>query len=276
MRALVVPLLGVIVWCVSLAWWMADQLLAVHLFGSTHVVYFLIGDGGTVLYVGSTDDLERRYSEHTSDDEQGLEPWRRHIRTVVPVRNCRSQRQARRVERRMVRALTTAAEKGICPRLRNDIWAGRPSSLTRPWRTLWVAAYWSLGVCFPPNRWHRPNPTPARRAPVRVDEWDDWEPLPPDDDIADADIVSTSRQHVSMLALPPFRGAVPPADADWDADADTADVVPIRDRVRDAHRRHVDDTTAGTVDDTDDRVARRREQNRQAQARARARRRASQ
>lgn len=261
----------------AVGWWFVDQLAALHVFHSTHVVYFLLDRQGAVLYVGSTDDIDRRYDEHTAPDEVGLEPWRRRIVAVTPVRQCRSQRQARRIERRMIRALIVAAEHGLCPRLKNEVYAGRPSTLGRPWRAGWLAVYWLVGVLFPACRWHRPNPTPRQPPAVTVDEWDGWEPPPGgDDDIVDAEVVSDDAgQHVSMLALPPFRGAADPADADAHADSPADNVVSFSERVRDSHRRHVDDTRTVGPDDADAKAARRREQNRQAQARARARRKAT-
>lgn len=277
MTFLVVPLAGVVAMCLCVAWWLADQLLALHVFHSTHVVYFLLDRQGAVLYVGSTDDLERRYDEHTTPDEQSLEPWRRRVRGVALVRHCRSQRQARRVERRMIRALIVASERGLCPRLKNEVYSGRPSSAGRPWRALWVAAYWLNGVAFPLTRWHRPNPSPPRRVVERVDPWEGWEPTPPDDDdIVDAEIVSEPGQHVSILALPPVGGPSQAADADGPADSPADNVFTLAGRVQASHRRHIDTTRLGGPDGAEARAERRREQNRQAQARARAKRRASQ
>lgn len=277
MRILAAPLVVLCGVCVCVAVWLADQLAARHLFRSTQVVYFLVDAGGAVLYVGSTDDVDRRYGEHTSDDEQAFEPWRRRVRSVSVVRLCRTQRQARRIERRMIRAIISAADRGMCPRLKNTIYAGRPSPLTRPWLALWRTAYLVNGHLFPLTRWHRPNPAPPERAVERADSWRGWEPTPPDDDdIVDAEIVSEEpRQHVSILALPPFRGAAKPADADGPADSPADNVVTLAGRVQASHRRHVDDMAGDGVDGADERAARRREQNRAAQARARARKKAA-
>lgn len=276
MTVLVVPLLGLIVACLSVAWWLGSQLAARHLFHSPHVVYFLVGRDGRVLYIGSTDDIDRRYDEHTEPDEQGLEPWRRHIVAVSVVRHCWSQRQARRVERRMIRALIVAAGWRLCPRVKNEVYSGKPSAFARPWRALWAACYWANGVAFPLTCWHRPNPAPARPVAQRDGVWEKWEPSPiVDDDIVDAEIVSDDDgQHVSMLALPPYGGPSHPADADRQhADSQVDNVVPLSERVRASHRAHVDDTRSGEGDDAEARAARRREQNRLSQARARAKRR---
>jgi predicted GIY-YIG superfamily endonuclease len=275
----VVAVLLVVVGCAAagVGWWFVDQLVALHVFHSTHVVYFLTDRQGAVLYVGSTDDIDRRYDEHTAADETSLEPWRRRICGIAPVRQCRSQRQARRIERRMIRALVVAGERGMCPRLKNEIYAGRPSALGRPWRAMWVAVYWLNGCLFPLCRWHRPNPAPRQPVMARVDEWEDWGASPlHDDEVVDAEIVSDDAgQHVSMIALPPFRGAADPADADASADSPADNVVSFSDRVRASHHRHVDDTRTAGPGDADARAARRREQNRQAQARARARKKAT-
>ena len=83
--------------------WLVDQVLAVRVFRSTHVVYFLTDTGGRVLYVGSTNDWARRLAEHTNPDEPA--EWRTTINDMVRVRHCRSRRQARRIERRMIGAV---------------------------------------------------------------------------------------------------------------------------------------------------------------------------
>lgn len=217
MNAFVVALSALSATAFVLAWWMLDQNISVHVLHSTHVVYYLLDAHGAVLYIGQTEDLERRYEQHTEDDEQAAEPWRRRIRGVVVVRHCRSQRQARRVERRMIRAVTYAANKGLCPRLRNQTDTRPPAAIARPWVACWVVAYWFTGTLFPRVRWHRHNPTPLRGvAPRRrpADHWDQWSPGL-DDDIIDAVIVNEPRHHVITLALPP-----PTEGSDQDDDDD--------------------------------------------------------
>lgn len=81
------------------------------------VVYRLLDADGRTLYVGSTGDLNRRAREHVAEPD----PWRRSITHVVVHRHCHSEHQARRVERRLIGAITVASRSYLCAPLHNEL-----------------------------------------------------------------------------------------------------------------------------------------------------------
>jgi predicted GIY-YIG superfamily endonuclease len=214
-RVLVFPLAALSLGAFSYAWWMLDQNISVRWLHSTHVVYLLLNGDGEPLYIGSTDDLERRYGQHTSSRRQAADPWRRSIAAAVVLRSCRSERQARRVERRTVRAYTAASERGVCPPLNNDTWADPPPPHARPWRLLWAGVYRVLGRLHPDRCWDRPNPTPPW--PVRDIEPDEpFEPFhgPVGRQVIDVDVIDDASSRVINARPAPVGGL--PADDDGD------------------------------------------------------------
>jgi predicted GIY-YIG superfamily endonuclease len=160
-------------------WDLASQWLARDALRSSHVVYFLVGDSpdrvaGTVLYVGSTNNYRRRLAEHCADDEPA--EWRRRIRGIVVVRYCWSSRQARRVERRMIRAIQDGARWRMCAPLNNVLLVGG-SLLSSPSRLVWLLTYRVNGVLWPWTRWHGVHPAAAWNKTVDVNQTVLEEPL---------------------------------------------------------------------------------------------------
>jgi len=84
---------------------------------STHVVYMLRNDRHDVIYVGQTDDTARRMYQHTDGTEH---TWWRDIYGYTVWRHCWSDRQSRRIERRLVGVVNRASEKNWCDKLLNE------------------------------------------------------------------------------------------------------------------------------------------------------------
>jgi hypothetical protein len=135
---------------VALVVWVADQLYAIRR-GSTHVVYLLIDARGTVLYCGSTNDVDRRFAEHRRGDD----PWRGDIAGFSVARRARSEAQARRCEARLVRVLVAAGRWKLGPPPHNEVLFERRGSVLGP---VWVVSWLALSVLFDGCRWHRTNP----------------------------------------------------------------------------------------------------------------------
>lgn len=144
-------------------------------------VYMLRSEGGEALYVGSTNDVERRALEHTSPAHH--EPWRVRIHSITVLRWCHSARQAERVERRRIRALAVAAENGWCRPLHNETWSAPARYPRKVWHLGWSWVYLCQSCLWAHTCWHRePQQSWAYVIPRRPfdDEWsnDDWEPSP--------------------------------------------------------------------------------------------------
>lgn len=133
----------------ALAIWMLDQLIGFD--RSDHAVYFLVDDRGRATYVGMSNDPARRWREHL----RGPEEWRRTLVTYSVARWCRSERQARRVETRLIRTRVAAARWRIGPEIHNQV-AGRPPRLL--FSLIMVPSWLVLSCLFDGCRWHRPNP----------------------------------------------------------------------------------------------------------------------
>lgn len=228
MKVLVVPLSALSLSCLAYAAWMLDQNFAVRFCRPFHVVYLLLNRAGEPLYIGSTDDLERRYDEHTADRHQAADPWRRAIAGVTVLRFCRSETQARRVERRMIRAYTAFSVRGdwTCPRLNNDHWADPPPAYAKPWRRLWSTVYRVLGRLHPELCWDRPNPTPPRPETRPLDDGPPeagYDPL--GRTVIDVDVIDDASSAVTTEPTAPVGGFTPDDDADDaldDPDEDTS------------------------------------------------------
>ena len=144
-------------------------------------VYGLYNERGDLIYIGSTNDLYRRILEHTDDVE--TEPWRRTISGYVELRNCHSEGQARRIERRRIKAAIVAANTNRAVKINNDLHTRPTRSLpAHCWFTALMAAYLVESIAFAGKRWldnQYANPVPHR--PDSVDSDDDPEPVDPDD-----------------------------------------------------------------------------------------------
>lgn len=114
-------------------------------------VYGLFDKQGDIIYIGSTNNLERRTIEHIEDT---TEPWKRNIWGVYPLRRCFSEKQARRIEERRIKALTRAVEKNWAKVIHNDLHA-RPTdnTLIRAWRTCTAILYRAETWIVPSIRW---------------------------------------------------------------------------------------------------------------------------
>lgn len=145
-------------------------------------VYLLRSEGGEALYVGSTNDVERRALEHTSPAHH--EPWRTRIHSITVLRWCHTQRQSLRIERRMIRALTVATENGWCARLHNETYAAPPSGLRRLWAWVWSVIYLCQSCLWAHCCWHRPPQQSWAYVIPRGDRFDEesWDEDEPFDD----------------------------------------------------------------------------------------------
>lgn len=239
--------------------WLVDQLVSVRVFRSTHVVYFLVGVSdrgrdGTVLYVGSTNDVARRFAEHTSHDEPA--EWRTRIHDIVRVRHCRSRRQARRIERRMIGAVVDGGRWRMCPPVHNVLLAGR-SPVPSVSRLVWLVVYRFHGSLWPACRWHAPNLSRGVTSPVDVNvttfpataEEPERGSTPQTDPVIGDDSPNEG----------PFRD---PHRADKSADGDT----PPEDLTPPQHHRPLRVVPPSEVELPTDPVARKRERDRRNQA----------
>lgn len=124
------------------------------------VVYRLLDEHGRTLYVGSTNDLNRRAREHVA----GPEPWRREITHAVVHRHCHTERQARRVERRLIGAVTVGSRSWLCRPLHNDLLTD-PGPVAHVWLVVarlqgavWARCAWRGG----PAALRAATPVPRR------------------------------------------------------------------------------------------------------------------
>jgi len=139
------------------AWWLADQLIALRN-GSPWVVYLLRDSRGWPLYVGQTNDLDRRLREHL----RGPDTWRAEIAGASVARHCRGDRQSRRCERRMIRAMVDLGRWRVCPEVHNEVVFGHGNPLGR---LVWPASFLCVSLVVAGPRFHRPAPVTHTYAP---------------------------------------------------------------------------------------------------------------
>lgn len=127
-------------------------------------VYVLLDRHGDVIYIGSTNHCARRFTEHREDTS---ETWKRQVRYMVCVRCAWTEKQARRIEERRIKALTLGVDKNWVKVLHNDLHT-RPAdnSAVRFWRALWLRIYRAETWLHPAVRWIA-NPSVGR--PIYVD-----------------------------------------------------------------------------------------------------------
>lgn len=149
----------------ALAYWLGSQLVALHLAHSAHVVYLLFDGRGRALYVGMTDDPDRRLGQHRRAATKGDDDWRQDIAGLSIARHCWSEAQARRCEARMIRALTLGGRWRVGPTIHNEVLYARsgPAGTVVP-----LAGWWVVSVLFHGPRWHRPNPRRLAATPGPV------------------------------------------------------------------------------------------------------------
>lgn len=145
------------------------------------VVYGLFNQAGDLIYVGMTNDVDRRVGEHCDDPE----PWKRQVHAVFVLRSCRSERQAKRIEERRIKALTLAVENNKAVVINNDLHT-RPAETAsqKLWRRTWMYAYQAEQFMHPAVRWVD-NRTCIPIVPPGATD-DDWafvepDPIDPDD-----------------------------------------------------------------------------------------------
>lgn len=131
-------------------WWL-DQLIAVRVRHSTFVVYLLLDDRGWPLYVGQTRSVEARFRRH----QRGDDPWRAEVAGYAVMRQCRGEPQARRVERRAIRALATCARWRVGPPIHNEVLFGHLGRAGASW---WAVCWLVASCLFEGPRFHRRNP----------------------------------------------------------------------------------------------------------------------
>ena len=173
-------------------------------------VYYLFDRDGFLVYVGSTNDAQRRCLEHTNPAAHDHKPA---VHAVTIARYCRSERQTRRIEQRRIRALTVASTRSWPVQLLNDTFTLRAAvGGVIAWRTAWMGAYWCESWLHPERRWHRPN-TSTTVIPRREtgDETDDWgPPTGPDVDprpTSDDTVTEATYARPAVYALGPARNA---------------------------------------------------------------------
>ena len=164
-----------LVLCVLFLWPIASDRLASWF--SPHVVYMLYS-GQRVIYVGETDDVMRRMYQHTDGVEH---TWWRDIDGYTIARHCWSDRQAKRIERRLITVINRCAEKQWCDKLLNEIWGNTHTKwtvrLTLWW---WKAWYLYASHCADCRAFHDPQRELFHRSiPPRPDRQDtsghrDW------------------------------------------------------------------------------------------------------
>lgn len=227
-------------------------------------VYVLLDKHADVIYVGSTNHCARRFEEHLEDDV----PWKQQVRFMACVRCCWTEKQARRIEERRIKALTAGVEKNRVKVLHNEVHA-RPADnvAARFWRSLWLAAYRIEAVLFPDIRWidnpsvrrHTPINAPAAEAepdahqpdPEPVDDLDGW--VEATYERRPADCPDTDyRAAVPLLALSPVpMSPCPPGPTPVGGDHGTGDKGDMHrtsqgtlsERIRAAHQRHTEKTS---------------------------------
>ena len=257
--------------------------------GAGWCVYQLVDQDGLCLYVGSTNDVERRVLEHTSGHG---DPWRARIAGYNVARWCRSERQARRLEARRIRVINLAADHARCPALHNEVYRTAHRRLVhRATTALWSPAYLLMSVsscaaCF--HTFAADYRVVPQRPDADTDDWMDDHPGPePMTASYRRPAPEPSRHAVTLLALPPVRDTSRPAPSPRSGDApperDTSrrdSVTDQRDRYADAFHRLADvmgpeagaGSTTTTVDDeTPEERRRRLSRERQAKRRARLR-----
>lgn len=169
--ALAKPLTALIM-CALFLWPIASDRLASWF--SPHVVYMLYS-GTRVIYVGQTDDVLRRMYQHTDGAEH---TWWRDINGYNVARHCWSDRQARRIERRMITVINQCAERQWCDKLLNEIWGNTHTKWTVRltlwwWKTWYLYASW----CADCRAFHDPlRDVYTRSIPPRPDRQSADEP----------------------------------------------------------------------------------------------------
>jgi len=252
-----------LVLCVLFLWpIMSDRLAS---WFSPHVVYMLYS-GQRVVYVGETDDVMRRMYQHTDGVEH---TWWRDVDGYTIARHCWSDRQAKRIERRMITVINRCAEKQWCDKLLNEIWGNTHTKWTvRLSLWWWKAWYLYASFCADCRAFHDPQrelyyrsipPRPDRPNPVGRNDWRGGEPrskvhaqaaddLPPAADLfpSRAIVEATVAERDASRNEPdrndgtaPRRGATPRHAQDrYDTDVTQATTTPtLSTRIRDAHQR---------------------------------------
>lgn len=153
MILLIVAIVGVTGWASAsrVSSWAAGR------YGRGGWCVYLLRDGrGVPLYLGSTGDFARRFDQHKADPE----PWRRTISRdhSTVVRYCWTERAARRIELRRIRALTLpqSFDPYLVPRLENEIGTGPLGTARRIWLRPWLWAYRVESWAVAARRWHEP------------------------------------------------------------------------------------------------------------------------
>lgn len=226
-------------------------------------VYALLDKHADIIYLGSTNHCARRLEEHLEDD--GL-PWKQQVRSMACVRCCWTEKQARRIEERRIKALTVGVEKNRVKVLHNEVHA-RPADnvAARSWRSTWLLIYRLESWLQPSVRWidnpqawwlthqhpqadsepdaHQPDPEP-------VDDPDGWVEATYERRPADRPD-SGYRAAVPLLALSPVpMSPCPPGPTPVGGDRGTGDKgdMPrtsqgtLSERIRAAHQRHTEKT----------------------------------
>lgn len=222
---------------------------------SDHVVYMLYKDD-EVIYVGETDDVYRRMYQHTDGIEH---TWWRDIHGYNIARHCWSDRQSKRIERRLIAVVNRCAEKSWCGKLRNEIWDDAHTELATR-LTLWWWKFWYLYASHIADcrLFHTTNRTfycrsiPAKPRsdsdPEDQERWRGGEPRaePRAEATYQRQERSTANHGVTILALPPVSSY---ADRN---EPDRNDPSPSRREggARSAQNRNAQDVTAASEQTT--------------------------
>lgn len=183
--------LATIAFCALFLWPLASDTLARRY--SPHVVYILRDADHTAIYVGQTDDTMRRMYQHTDGMEH---VWWRDIHGYTIWRHCWTDRQSRRIERRLVGVINSCAQPStglgmgsISEKLRNEVYGEDHQKRSRSLSiAVWKPVYLLASALQDSRAFHRPC-TLSRSIPQRPNRG----PSPDDFDLHDGPADSCDR-----------------------------------------------------------------------------------
>ncbi len=156
-------------------------------FATPFVVYGLFDTRDNLIYIGSSEDLAARLRRHLADRD--IEPWKHKIASVAVLRNCHTEKQAQRIERRRIRSIWVAQHADFTVRIENDTWFSPAANpVARFYRWAWMRAYLTEQNLRPAKRWLRNAATlpVAHPEPIDAEPADELDPINDDPEPAPA------------------------------------------------------------------------------------------